>query len=179
MIKGGKGGANTKVGIEFEGKVDLLNQIDELPDYDTHNEKIQYKGETVALYFKKRGLYKHLEKLGVDYRNYISKRLEPDNAIYVIKNNTIYFIEIKFQNVSGSVDEKLQTCDFKKKQYMKLFSPLNYKVEYVYVLSKWFKKKEYKDVRDYIISVGCRFYFEFLPLFELGLPAPEQDSMNN
>jgi hypothetical protein len=173
MIKGGKGGANTKAGIEFEGKVDLLNQIDELPDYDIQNEKIQYKGETVALYFKKRGLYRHLEKLGVDYRNYISKRLEPDNAIYVIKNNTIYIIEIKFQNVSGSVDEKLQSCDFKKKQYMKLFSPLNYEVEYVYILSKWFKKEEYKDVRDYIISVGCRFYFEFLPLHELGLPVPE------
>jgi hypothetical protein len=71
------------------------------------------------------------------------------------------------------VDEKLQTCDFKKKQYMKLFSPLNYEVEYVYILSKWFKKEEYKDVRDYIISVGCRFYFEFLPLHELGLPVPE------
>lgn len=173
MIKGGKGGGNTRVGIEFEGRVDLLNQFEELDDYKVKGHEIIYKNDIVALFFKKRGLYNHLEKLGVDYRKYISKRLEPDNALYVIKNNTIYIIEIKFQNVSGSVDEKLQTCDFKKKQYMKLFSPLNYEVEYIYILSGWFKKEEYKDVRDYIISVGCRFYFEFLPLGELGLPVPQ------
>jgi hypothetical protein len=175
MIKGGKGGGNTRVGIEFEARVDLLNQIDELPGYEIDGNNILYKGTEVALFFKKRGLYRHLEGLGVDYRQYISKRLEPDNALYVINNNTIFIIEIKFQNVSGSVDEKLQTCDFKKKQYMKLFSSLNYEVEYIYILSEWFKKEEYKDVRDYIISVGCRFYFEFLPLHELGLPVPKKN----
>ena len=32
-------------------------------------------------------------------------------------------------------------------------------VEYVYLLSDWFRKPEYRDVLDYIISVNCRYYF--------------------
>ena len=174
MKKGGIGGANTQTGIVFEGKVDLIKRFDELKGYSVKANRIYYEGKQVALYFKKRSLYRFLEEQDIDYKNYISKRLEPDNALYVIKDNTIYIIEMKFQIVAGSVDEKLQTCDFKKKQYQKLFSSLNYEVEYIYLLSDWFRKNEYKDVRDYIISVGCRFYFEYLPLNEIGMPVPEE-----
>ena len=35
------------------------------------------------------------------------------------------------RQVAGSVDEKLQTCDFKKKQYQKLLSQLNMEVQYI------------------------------------------------
>lgn len=87
-------------------------------------------------------------------------------------NNTLFIIEMKFQKVAGSVDEKLQTCDFKKKQYKKLMSAINVEVEYIYILSDWFRKPEYKDVLDYIISVGCQYYFHYLPLKKLGLPVP-------
>ena len=80
----------------------------------------------------------------------------------------------KFQIVAGSVDEKLQTCDFKKKQYQKLFSRANIEVEYIYLLSDWFKKPGYKDVLDYVISVRCSYYFNYIPLQKLGLPAPLQ-----
>ena len=55
---------------------------------------------------------------------------------------------------------------------MKLLSHLNMEVEYIYLLSDWFKKPEYKDVLDYIISVNCRYYFEYIPLQVLGLPIP-------
>lgn len=172
MILGGIGGANTRTGIIFEGRVDLIDRFTELDGYAVHDNVIFYEGEQVAHYFKKRSLYAFLESQGVNYQDYISKRLEPDNALYVIKDNTMNVIEMKFQHVGGSVDEKLQTCDFKKKQYQKLFSSLNYEVEYIYLLSDWFRSPEYKDVRDYIISVGCRFYFEYLPLNEIGLPVP-------
>lgn len=170
MIKGGKGGANTRTGIVFEGRVDLVNRFKELPGYEVRDSIIYFDGVKVAHYFKKRSLYRYLESQNIDYKNYISKRLEPDNALYVVKDNTIYIIEMKFQIVGGSVDEKLQTCDFKKKQYRKLFSALNYEVEYIYLLSDWFRKPEYKDVRDYIISVGCYYYFEYLPLDKIGMP---------
>lgn len=173
MKKGGVGGANTRTGIVFEGRVDLIKRFEELDGYEVKGNLIYFNGKETALYFKKRSLYRFLENQGVDYKNYISKRLEPDNALYVIKDNTIYIIEMKFQIVGGSVDEKLQTCDFKKKQYKKLFSSLNYEVEYIYLLSDWFRKPEYKDVRDYIISVGCKFYFEYLPLQEIGMPVPK------
>ena len=83
---------------------------------------------------------------------------------------TLFIIEVKYQHVAGSVDEKLQTCDFKRKQYQKLVRPLDLKVEYVYVLSDWFRKLEYKDVLEYIESVNCHYRFNTLPLAWLGLP---------
>ena len=110
-----------------------------------------------------------------NYRDHLSKKLLPDDAIYVIVNNTIFIIELKFQKTAGSVDEKLQTCDFKKKQYRKLLAPLNFEVEYVYILNDWFRQPEYKDVLDYVISVGCQYYFHYLPLQKLGLPVPDED----
>jgi hypothetical protein len=38
------------------------------------------------------------------------------------------------------------------------------------LLSDWFKAPAYKDVLDYIISVGCSYYFSYIPLQKLGLP---------
>ena len=97
----------------------------------------------------------------------------PDEALYVIVNNTLFIIEMKYQEGVGSVDEKLQTCDFKKKQYKKLLAPLNIEVEYIYILADWFRKLRYKDVLDYVISMGCQYYFQYLPLQKLGLPVPK------
>lgn len=175
MIKDGFGGGNTQTGIVFEGEVDLLTKLSQIKGYDVKGRTVFYEGEEIARSYRKFALYEFLKEQGIDYKSFISKKLLPDDAIYVIKDNTIYIIEIKFQITAGSVDEKLQTCDFKKKQYQKLFSSLNYEVEYIYLLSDWFRKEEYKDVRDYIISVGCRYYFEYLPLHEIGLPVPAVD----
>ena len=76
--------------------------------------------------------------------------------------------------MEGSVDEKLQTCDFKKKQYKKLMAPANIDVKYIYLLDNWFKNEKYKDVLDYIHSVDCEYYFEYIPLAKLGLPVPPE-----
>jgi hypothetical protein len=174
MKKNGFGGTNTQTGLVFEGKVDFLTFIQKQKDYKVDGNIIFYNNKEVGLTFKKYGLYKYLEKNGVDYKSLISKRLLPDDAIFVISNNTMHIIEIKFQEVAGSTDEKLQTCDFKIKQYRKLLSRLNIEVKYIYILNDWFKKIEYKDVLDYIISVdGCNYYFNYLPLQKIGLPVPE------
>ena len=173
MKKGGIGGANTKTGLYFEGKVDFLTFIESQENYSVEGNVVFFNKKEVGLTFKKYGLYKYLEEQGIDYSNIISKRLLPDDAIYVIANNTMHIIEIKFQEVAGSTDEKLQTCDFKIKQYRKLLSQLNIEVRYIYILNDWFKKPEYKDVLDYIISVdGCFYYFNYLPLQKIGLPVP-------
>ena len=173
MIKGGVGGGSTVTGLNFEQERDLLSILSKTKGYSVKGNAIYYNGKEVARSYRKHGLYKYLESKGVDYRNYISKKLLPDEAIYVICNNTLFVIEIKFQEVAGSVDEKLQTCDFKKRQYRKLMAPLNIEVEYIYILSRWFEKPEYKDTLDYVISVGCQYYFQYLPLQKLGLPVPE------
>ena len=54
-----------------------------------------------------------------------------------------------------------------------LVRDIGLKVEYVYVLSEWFKKPRYKDVLDYVESVNCHYKFGSLPLSWLGLPDPE------
>jgi hypothetical protein len=173
MIEKGFGGGNTKTGLNFENERDLLKVLEKTKGYSIKDSIIYYKGEEVARSFRKNALYKYLESRKLDYRKYISKKLLPDDAIYVIVNNTLFIVEMKFQKVAGSVDEKLQTCDFKVKQYRKLMAPLNIEVEYIYILNDWFTKPEYKDVLDYIISVGCYYYFNYLPLQKLGLPVPK------
>ena len=174
MIKGGTGGGNTITGLIYEGKVDLPKYLSRQKGYSVSGSEVYYNGELVAHVFKKQGFYRFLEARGIVWSDYISSRLYPDNCIYVIVNNTLFIIEVKHQQTKGSVDEKLQTCDFKKKQYMKLLSRLNIEVEYFYILSSWFDKPRYKDVLDYIISVNCKYYFGFIPLQKLGLPVPEQ-----
>ncbi len=170
----GFGGANTLTGLVFEKEKNILELLGKTKGYSVKGSIIYYNGKEVARSFKKNGLYKYIEERGVDWKKILSKRLLPDEAIYVIINNTLYIIEMKFQKVAGSVDEKLQTCDFKSKQYRRLMAPLNIEVEYIYLLSDWFKKDEYKDVLDYIISVGCQYYFGYLPLQKLGLPVPQK-----
>src|SRR3989344_8527758 len=173
MKTGGIGGGNTITGLNFEKEADILDLLKKKKGYKIINNIIYYEGKEVAKNFKKNSLYKLLETKGIDYTKILSKKLLPDEAIYVVINNTLFIIEVKFQQVEGSVDEKLQTCDFKRKQYAKLMAPLNIEVEYIYILSGWFRKLEYKDVLDYIISVGCQYYFKYLPLQKLGLPIPK------
>ena len=173
MKEKGIGGGNTITGLNFEKEIDILELLKSKKGYEVKNTIIYYEKKEVAKSLKKHGLYKYLTTQGVDYKKILSKKLLPDEALYVIINNTLFVIEVKFQKVAGSVDEKLQTCDFKRKQYAKLMASLNIEVEYIYILSDWFRKSEYKDVLDYIISVGCQYYFKYLPLQKLGLPLPK------
>lgn len=175
MIKNGKGGGNTRTGLVFEGKVDLATFLSQQPHYSVKSNDVYYDSEKVARVFKKNSFYSiFLAELRIDWKKYISKRLLPDDSIFVLLNNTLFIIECKHQQVAGSVDEKLQTCDFKKKQYKKLMAPANIDVEYIYLLDDWFRQDAYKDVLDYIQSVGCNYYFEYIPLTKLGLPVPPE-----
>lgn len=76
----------------------------------------------------------------------------PDEC-YIDKENKIMFIlEKKFQQVGGSVCEKIQTPDFKIWQYNRTFP--EYTIIYIYCLSKWFENNciaeleylEYKNI---------------------------------
>jgi hypothetical protein len=174
--KGGTGGARTLTGLNFEKKVDLYKILSRIPGYRVERSKVRagvdvyFKGELVARCFRKYEFYRFLEENNVDWRKIISRRLLPDDALLVIVRDTLFIIEVKFQQTEGSVDEKLQTCDFKRKQYQRLVTPLGLRVEYVYVLSDWFKQARYKDVLEYIQSVNCHYKFNELPLSWLGLP---------
>ncbi len=176
MIKGGKGGGKTITGLAFEERVDLNTLFEKIEDYSiepTLNKSgsiIFYNDKEVARTFKKHEFYRFLEEYKIDWSKHLSKKLLPDNGLFVIVRDTLFIIEIKFQEVAGSVDEKLQTCDFKRKQYTKLVHSLNWKVEYVYVLNDWFKQSSYKDTLEYIHSMNCHYLFNEIPIKWLGLP---------
>jgi hypothetical protein len=168
MIKGGIGGANTQTGLRFEERINLTIAISQLQNFEVIGDEVFYKSKKVAHLFSKHKLYKNLLELrGINHTTYISKKLLPDEAILV--ENTLFIVEMKFQFVAGSVDEKLQTCHFKKRQYTKLFSETDINVEYIYVLNDWFMKPEYRDVLEYITEVGCHYYFNEIPLSVLEL----------
>lgn len=177
MKKGGTGGGKTITGLKFESRITLEKAISSLPGYTVKNDEVYFKNRKIAEFYQKYKLYKNLlEPNEIDYKRIISKKLLPDDAILIIKDKTLFVIELKFQEVAGSVDEKLQTCDFKNKQYKKLLAPLNIEVKYVYVLNDWFTKSEYRDVLSYIKSVGCYYFFDELPLNFLDLPKPEKNT---
>lgn len=173
MRKDGTGGGRTITGLRFESRVAMKKALADLSGYKVVNDAVYFNKEKVAEFYEKHKLYKNLlEPNHIDYNKIISKKLLPDEAILILRGKTLYIIEIKFQEVAGSVDEKLQTCDFKNKQYNKLLAPLGISVKYVYVLSDWFKKDEYKDVLGYVTAVGCHYFFSELPLDFLWLPKP-------
>jgi hypothetical protein len=100
MIKNGIGGGNTITGLNFEKETDLLLILSKLNGYKIENLKttngglvtnanIYFDDKIVARCFKKAGFYKLLEEQGINYKTLISKRLEPDQALYVIVNNTL------------------------------------------------------------------------------------------
>jgi hypothetical protein len=171
----GKGGGNTVSGAVFERQTDLkrvLENLDDIAVETTDNKnifKVVKEGKVVGQLMQKYALYKFLKSKGVEYKNILSKRLLPDECYYSFANSTLYICEKKYQNKNGSVDEKLQTCDFKKRQYKRLVESMDgVNVEYFYVLNDFFNDPAYRDVLSYIEDVGCRYYFNEIPLDLLG-----------
>lgn len=79
------------------------------------------------------------------------------NVILMKKKKNIFIIEKKFQQVNGSVCEKIQTADFKIWQYSRTFP--QYNIEYIYCLSNWFKNNckaelEYLEFKNIPVFFG-------------------------
>lgn len=170
MKKGGVGGQLTKTGLQFEEIVDINKALGNLRHFKIRGNKIIKDSAIVGEIHSKHELYRFLNDSGIKYEKLISKKLLPDIALLAYKTKTFFVFEVKYQEVQGSTDEKLQTCHFKIRQYKKLLEPLGYKVRYVYVLNDWFKDKRYKDVLDYIKNIDdCDYLFNKVPESYLGL----------
>lgn len=95
-----------------------------------------------------------------------------EDVLFFLQSKRLFVLDAN-KLFSPDRAEKLQTCDFKRKQYQKLVKDLDLLVSYIYVLnSDWFDKPAYKDVLEYIESVNCNYCFDRLPLEWLGLPKP-------
>lgn len=164
------GGAQTNAnGLKFE-QTTSLNDALENAGYSLDKCRIRKDGAEIGWSVSKQKLYSEfLERKGVDYRAYNSKKWLPDECFVNETRKTAYIIEKKFQNTSGSVDEKLPGCHFKKWEYEKLFHPIGYRVEYLYVFNDWFRQAQYRDTLEYVEKMGCRYFFNAIPLDFLGL----------
>jgi len=122
-------------------------------------------------YYKKNELYKKLlEPNKINYSKILSRKLLPDEAILSVKDKVLYIIERKSQENTRFVYEDLQACNFRNQQYKKLFALLGIAVKYIYILSNYFKKRDYKDILEYVKSVDCYYFFNELPRKFLGCP---------
>ncbi len=182
MKKGGVGGAATsKSGSDFEDALfaklaeDLIaNRFQEI-DIQKNGNTIRYvrykhseKGN-LDIYFKASVHKLFFEPRGVFSADFFSARLEPDTAIFSENTKTLTIIEKKQQNTSGSVAEKLQTCDFKMLYYTTLAKPLGIKVDLVWQLGPYFEKQQkgLRSVFEYMNSKGSRYFFGHIPVSEL------------
>lgn len=162
------GAVTTANGNAFEEKMDLdkyltINGLESKKVKKKKYKEVIKDGEVIGYLTKKHALYDYLADKGIDWRTKISKQLLPDDVLYTLSDNVFHVIEYKFQKTQGSVDEKIQTCHFKKRQYKRLVKDLGYEVKFSYVLSSWFERPEYADVKEYIEEVGCNYYIEDMP----------------
>jgi len=176
MKTGGTNDEKTINGLSCKRKVEFQKLLESVPGYSLRKPPskagmgIFFEGKLVARCFRKYDFYEFLDESNVDWQQVLPKKSSLHHALIIIVRKTFFIIEDRCQQTAGWVYKKLQACDFKRKQYMKLVSPLGLKVEYVYVLNDWFKKPEYKDVLNYVQSVNCHYKFNELPFSWLGLP---------
>ncbi len=164
MIEGGTGGANTNLtGLRFEKDTDLAEALIAL-GYLVKGEEVTEDNTLFCLLMRKRGLYRFLRRKNVDYLDYMSNMMEPDECAYFPASNHFLIVEKKWQEKSGSVDEKLAACDFKLRRYRRLFSSIGAGVTMVYLLNDYFKQDKYRDVINYMTESGCEVHFKELPL---------------
>jgi hypothetical protein len=141
----GAGGANTnKNGLQFEEVVDLKDRYESIQtSRNGIGSEVNFKGHLrTFIEVSKSALHKYMEKIGE--KNMMLKPAAgcklPDEAYIDLEKKNIFIIEKKFQQTSGSADEKLQTGHFKQLHYKELFP--NFKIYYMYCLSDWFKREE-------------------------------------
>lgn len=136
----GAGGANTNAsGLPFESSTDLSTEFDdEKTIYHQYHKQINFKNTTRNLVSTNQSVFfKYMkDKMNNDITHAHGCK-KPDECYIDEENKNIFIIEKKNQNVSGSVCEKIQTSDFKKWQYGRLFP--QYNIIYIYCLSDWFK----------------------------------------
>ena len=160
----GAGGAKTNHnGLSFEEKTSIEPKLDEYKytkkDIKIKNKKgvyYEYKDDNInIIYFKKNSFKLYFEK----EFNFQSSAIyrQPDEA-YLIKINNEYILKIlekKNQNVEGSVEDKLKTGAFNRREYELMVNndTHKFKIVYCFCVSKFLQDKlesdniKYKNIK--------------------------------
>ncbi len=98
------------------------------------------------------------------------QKLLPDE-IYVIKDNTIY-TEPNFKKWMVQLMKNYKLVILKRSNIKNFFFNLIMKLNILHYQITIKLQNMGSNVSDYIISVNCSYYFEYLPLHKIGLPVP-------
>jgi hypothetical protein len=157
----GAGGANTnKTGLSYENKTALRTVFNIIEDkifgkgvndkYSTFN-----SNDKEYILLTKRGLKNYLSLTG-EYSN-TEKILEPDEVVLDEVKKDMFIFEKKFQQTSGSADEKIQTAVFKREFYEEQYP--NFNINFAYILCDWFKHDRYKPEMRYLAKYNFTVFW--------------------
>lgn len=176
------GGKQTNInGLSYEKDTDFLDIIDKQKNlhytlFETKSKSraayIYKSNKLIGYFFEKHSLYKEFFKpRGYDYNEEAKYSLLLPDTVFINEiSKTVYIVEKKYQEGGGSVDEKIQTCDYKKNYfYAPKFDRLGYKTEFFWLLSPFYNADKFSDVFSYIKQKRCRYFFNVIPLNEFGL----------
>lgn len=152
----GAGGANTNAnGLDYESLTDLSDMFDKQcslqnqtvkPKQLHHYKEITFQNYNIALISAHQSrFHKAMKELNFPMLLDIDRGIKgpahgcknPDEAYIHLPTKTIFIIEKKFQQCSGSVCEKIQAASFKRRHYQKLYP--QFTIHYIFCLSEWFK----------------------------------------
>lgn len=167
--KSGGGAQTTLNGLEFERDTDFSELVDLLENYEVREidfkDKKKIKGfevyrkdeeKLIGKIMPQNRFYDFLEELNIENTN--SKKWQPDDVFINFENRTIYIIEKKWQEIEGSVDEKLLGFGNKRRIYQRLLdkSETPFSVSFIFIGNDFFEKDSYRDYFEMLRGDGIK-----------------------
>lgn len=195
MKKNGTGGANTNfAGLAFEEKTKLSEQvrIDLADRYElrAHSfpsgisskstaecwDVVDLKtGKLIGIIAEQMQFYNVLDEV-YQLKNNNRKNWKPDESFFNLETETVFIVEKKWQETSGSTDEKVFGFVNKRRLYQKIFNQKEGEpkipVQFVALFnSSWWldPKNKYADYFDNLRDDGIKIMFDKYEFWWFGL----------
>lgn len=153
--QGAGGSATNKSGLPYEKLTDLSSEYSVIDSY-RYCKIVKFNSypDVLIKLSTQSNLFKSMDHVLNKDINKAHGCKNPDECYINESSKTMFILEKKFQQVGGSVCEKIQTPSFKLWQYKRTFP--DYKIVYIYCLSSWFKqncKAEVEYLKEHEIPV--------------------------
>lgn len=177
----GAGGANTNInGLSFENKTSIENKLLEnnftkivmnnKNKYGYYFEYNNVENNNKIIYLTQNGF-----KLYFKEKHNIHVYKQPDEAFIIISANNynIKILEKKNQNVDGSVEDKLKTGQFNKREYEKMIKKevedkkidFNFNISYAFCISTFLQNKfnsmqtKYNIIKEIMLEDDINIFY--------------------
>ena len=171
------GGKNTNInGLKFEKNTSIESKL-----LDNNFTKIIMNSKNKCGYYyelindNNKIIYLTQSGFKLYFKNYFNINIHkhPDEAFIIITDNEykIKILEKKNQNTDGSVEEKLKTGNFNKREYDKMINLQNtntniiFTIEYTFCISKFLQDKfesnniKYNIIKDIMLEDNIKIFY--------------------